>query len=136
MPIPGPAPVPILVPIPIPHPYSHPRSRRSAFCRRSSRRAPGEAVPAPPVSPLLVGAAAVAAGSCSRGAGGLAVPACPAPPPWVRVPVPVPPLPLCAPRAARPVRGRHGLPAQPAHRGRGGHRHPGQLGLPLPAQVR
>lgn len=37
----------------------------------------------------------MAAGSCSPAAVGLGVPACPAPPPWVRVPVPPPPL--CAP---------------------------------------
>lgn len=97
MPIPGPTPVPILVSLPLPIPIP------SSFPPQSLLPAELTPPPLPPplvnaaASPPVVGAAAVAAGSCSLRAGGLAVPACPAPPPWVRVPVPVPPPPLCAP---------------------------------------
>lgn len=44
------------------------------------------------------------------------------------------------PLASRPGPARlaahHGLHPEPPHRGRGGHRHPGELGLSLPAEVR
>lgn len=83
-------------------------------CDSASRPVPS--LPVPPAAPLLVGAAAVPDGSCSRRAGGLAFPACPAPPPppWVRAarrraalcppvrpPCPPPPWALCSAGASR-----------------------------------
>lgn len=40
-----------------------------------------------------------------------------------------------APAPAR-LAAHHGLHPEPPHRGRGGHRHPGELGLSLPPEVR
>lgn len=61
--------------------------------------------PPPPPAPLLVGAAAVPDGNCSRGAGGLAFPAYPAPPPppWVRAARRRRAALLCVPRPALPA---------------------------------